>query len=594
MSKEEVLSSAEAGVIYRRLLGYVRPYWRMFVLSILGMLIFAATEPLFAAMMKPLIDGSFVERDIELVQTMPWLLVGLFLVRGIAGFINTYFLSWVGRRVVADLRQEMFEHLLRAPTRFFDRSGSGHILAKLTYNVENVANAATSAVTTLVRDGFTVIGLMAFMLYLDAALSLIFLVIGPVMAGAIKYATKRFRRHSRRIQDRVGDLTHVAQEIIDGHRVVKAFGGQARAARRFIAINEKTRSLQMKMIATEAASVPLVQLISAAAIAFVVYLSTMQGLKENISVGTFMSFVVAMGLLLPPVKRLTSVNAQLQRGIIAAESLFELIDSEEEQDLGTRTLKRAEGRVEYRDVSHLYSEDKAPAIQSLSLTIEPGEKIALVGRSGSGKSTIASLLPRFYDPTAGEIRIDGIPIRALSLASLRAQISLVSQEVVLFNDSIANNIAYGRAETPTLAELERVAASAHALEFIQSLPQGFETLIGDRGVLLSGGQRQRLAIARAMLKDAPILILDEATSALDTEAERYIQAALQELMERRTTLVIAHRLSTIENADRILVLQDGRVVEQGRHDELLALGGYYARLHRLQFHDAVVEPTSLA
>jgi ATP-binding cassette, subfamily B, bacterial MsbA len=593
MSQDAVISTAEARVVYRRLLGYVRPYWRIFGLSIVGMLIFAITEPLFAAMMKPLIDGSFVDRNIEIVRLMPWLLVALFLVRGIAGFVNTYCLSWVGRRVVADLRQEMFEHLLRAPARFYDTHGSGHILAKLTYNVENVASAATSAVTTLVRDGFTVIGLMAYMLYLNAGLSLIFLVIGPVMAGAVKYATKRFRRHSRRIQDRIGDLTHVAQEVIDGQRLVKAFGGQARESQRFQYINEKTRSLQMKMIATEAASVPLVQLISAAAIAVVVYLSTMQGLKENISVGTFMSFVVAMGLLLPPVKRLTAVNGQLQRGIIAAESLFELIDAERESDTGTRVVERAEGRIEYRGISHLYSEDKAPAVQGLDLVIEPGEKVALVGRSGSGKSTIANLLPRFYDPTSGEIRLDDLPIRELTLASLRAQISLVSQDVVLFNDSIANNIAYGRAEPPSRKELERVASSAHALEFIQALPQGFETLIGDKGVLLSGGQRQRLAIARAMLKDAPILILDEATSALDTEAERHIQAALETLMAKRTTLVIAHRLSTIESADRILVLQDGRIVEQGRHAELLALGGYYARLHRLQFNDLSDVPQAL-
>jgi subfamily B ATP-binding cassette protein MsbA len=586
MTDDASRSEVEAGPIYRRLLGYVKPYWRMFSVSIVAMIAFAATEPLFAAMMQPLIDGSFVDRNEEIVRLMPFVLVVLFVFRGIAGFVNNYCLSWVGRRVVADLRQRMFEHLLRAPTRYYDNQGSGHILAKLTYNVENVATAATSAITTLVRDGFTVIGLMAYMLYLNAALSAIFLVIGPLMAGAVKYATKRFRRHSRRIQDRVGALTQVAQEAIEAHRVVKAFGGQPLEARRFSAINEKTRSLQMKMIATEAASVPLVQLISAVAIAVIVYLSTMQGLKEDISVGTFMSFVVAMGLLLPPVKRLTSVNAHLQRGIIAAQSLFELLDAEEEQDQGQRVLQRAEGRVEYRGVTHVYSPEKPPAIRDLDLVIAPGERVALVGRSGSGKSTVASLLPRFYDATAGEILIDGIAIHELTLASLRAQISLVSQDVVLFNDSISNNIAYGQPSPPTRETLERIAANAHALEFIQAMPEGFETRIGDRGVMLSGGQRQRLAIARAMLKDAPILILDEATSALDTESERHIQAALQELMANRTTLMIAHRLSTIENADRILVMDNGCVVEQGTHGELLAHDGYYARLHRLQFHDA--------
>jgi subfamily B ATP-binding cassette protein MsbA len=586
MSRPDVLAPGSARRIYARLVGYAKPYWRMFALSIVGMLVYAATEPLFAAMMKPLLDGTFVDRDPEVVRAMPLILLGIFLVRGVSGFVNTYSLKWVGRRVVADLRQEMFDHLLRSPTRYFDAQGAGQILAKLTYNVENVASAATTAITTLVRDGFTVLGLILYMVYVNATLSAIFLVVGPAMAVAIKVATRRFRRHSKRIQDRVGELTHVAQEVIEGHRVVKAFGGQAHEHAHFSAVNEKTRSLQMKMIATEAVSVPLVQLISAMAIALIVYLSTMQGLQENISVGTFMSFIVAMGLLLPPVKRLTSVNGHLQRGIIAADSLFELIDSEVEADRGTRTLERAVGRVEYRRVTHVYEEEKGAVLRQVDLTIEPGETVALVGRSGSGKTTIASLLPRFYEPQEGEVRIDGVPVRELSLASLRDQISLVTQDVILFNDSIANNIAYGSGQGADRATLERVAEAANARDFIRALPNGFDTLIGDRGVLLSGGQRQRIAIARAMLKDAPILVLDEATSALDTEAERHIQAALEVLMRGRTTLVIAHRLSTIENADRIVVLHEGRIVEQGRHAELLALGGYYAKLHRLQFRDS--------
>lgn len=588
------LVSQPAREIYRRLLGYAKPYWKVFSISIVGMLIFAATEPFFAAMMKPLLDGSFVERDAELVRLMPILLIGLFLVRGVAGFIDSYCLKWVGRRVVADLRQEMFEQLLRSPTRYYDAHGSGQILSKLTYNVENVANATTSALTILVRDGFTALGLLAYMLYLDAALAMIFLLIGPAMAVSIKYATRRFRRYSRRIQERVGELTHHVQQVIAGQRVVKIFGAQDQEARQFTRVNEKTRSLQMKMVATESISVPLVQLIAALAIAVVVYLSTLKGLREEMTVGTFMSFVVAMGLLLAPIKRLTAINSQIQRGIVAAASLFELIDGERERDTGTHTLERAVGRIEYRGVGHTYDPQKGPVLHDIDLRIGAGETVALVGRSGSGKTTIASLLPRFYDASVGEVLIDGIEVRELTLKSLRAQISLVSQDVVLFDDTVANNIAYGRRGGASLEELERVAEAAHALEFIRALPQGFETRIGERGVLLSGGQRQRLAIARAMLKDAPILVLDEATSALDTEAERHIQAALDSLMRHRTTLIIAHRLSTIEKADRIVALQDGRIVEQGSHRDLLARDGYYARLYRMQFLDGPLDDPAVA
>ncbi|MEA1051042.1 lipid A export permease/ATP-binding protein MsbA [Lamprobacter modestohalophilus] len=582
---------ATAREVYRRLLSYVRPYWKMFAISIAGMLVFGLTEPLFAAMIKPLLDGSFVERDPNVVRLMPFVLVGIFLVRGMAGFINTYCLKWVGRRVVADLRQQMFDHLLRAPARYYDHHSSGQIVAKFTFNVENVATASTSALTTLVRDGFTALALILYMLYIDAALSAIFLLVAPAMVLAIKYATKRFRRYGKRVQERMGSLSHAAQEVIEAHRVVKAFGGEDYETRRFATVNEKTRSLQMKIVATDSISVPLVQLIAAIAIAIIVYLSTLQGLRADITVGTFMSFIVAMGLLLPPVKRLTSVNSQLQRGIVAAESLFELIDSEVETDTGHQVMTRAQGRVEYRDVTQVYDPEKGPVLEELNLLIEPGRSVALVGRSGSGKSTIASLLPRFYDPTQGQILIDGVDTRELTLASLRAQISLVTQDVVLFNDTLANNIAYGLKGGARRAEIERVAEAAHASDFINALPAGLDTLVGDRGILLSGGQRQRVAIARAMLKDAPILVLDEATSALDTEAERHIQAALAALMQHRTTLVIAHRLSTIEHVDEILVLDAGRIVERGTHADLIARGGYYARLHRLQFADPGIGPS---
>ncbi|MEI6412757.1 MAG: lipid A export permease/ATP-binding protein MsbA [Pseudomonadota bacterium] len=571
--------------LFHRLMSYVWPHRGRFSIAIAGMLVFAATEPAFAAMMRPLLDGSFVKRDPELIRTMPLILIALFLVRGISGFINSYFLKWVGRRVVTDLRQEMFDRLLHLPTRYFDRTTAGQLLAKFTYNVENVARASTDVLTVVVRDGFTIAGLLAYMIYIDAALAAIFLVVGPTMGTFVRYASRRFRKISKRIQESVGAISHVAQEAIDGHRVVKAYGGQPYEAARFREANELTNRLQMRMVVTESISVPLVQLITALAISLIVYLSTLDAMTKEITVGTFMSFIVAMGMLLSPVKRLTSINSTLQKGLTAAESVFDLMDSETERDQGTHTLTRAQGRVEFRGVGHRYSSNKRWVVQEVSFTVEPGQTLALVGRSGSGKTTLVSLLMRFYDASAGQIFIDGVDIRSLALASLRAQLALVSQDVVLFNDSIAHNITYGRIGA-TPEEIRQAAESAQALAFIEAHPQGFETLIGDRGVLLSGGQRQRLAIARAMLKDAPILILDEATSSLDSQAERHIQDALETLMAHRTTLVIAHRLSTVEKADRILVLDEGRIIEQGTHQALLAQEGLYAALYRLQFREA--------
>jgi len=547
------------------------------------MIAYAATEPALASFMKPLLDGSFVEKDPETIRRLPLYMLLLFVARGTSGFVNDYYMKWIGRRVVANIREEMFDHLLRLPTRYYDHNSTGVLISKITYNVEQVAAAATQAITYLIRDGFTVLFLFGYLIYLNARLAVILIVVGPLLAVAVRYVSKRFRRVSRRIQEAIAGITHASQEAISGHRVVKAFGGVARESRHFAEVNERTRRLQMKMIVTEAVSVPAIQFISASGIAAIIYLSTLEALKESVTPGSFMAFVVAMGLMLSPIKRLTSINSYIQRGIAAAQSIFELLDSDPERDQGRQEIGRAVGRIEFCGLGHSYSEDKGPVLRGIELTVDAGQTVALVGQSGSGKTTLVSLLMRFYDATEGRILIDRHDIRDLTLASLRRQIAIVGQEVVLFNDTIRNNIAYGELAGATEEELHRVARAAHVSEFVERLPDGFDTQIGDRGVLLSGGQRQRLAIARAMLKDAPILVLDEATSSLDTESERHIQAALEKLMEKRTTLVIAHRLSTIENADLIVVMERGSIVERGSHRELLARNGRYAQLHRLQF-----------
>jgi len=572
--------------VYRRLLGYTTAHWAMFALALCGMVVYALTETGFAAIIKPLLDQSFVKRDPTYIRLMPLAILGIFIVRGIASFASTYCMAMVGRRVVKQVRREVFDQFLRLPTAYFDRNSSGMLLSKLTYNIEQVAHCTSQVITILVRDTLTITGLVAYMFWVNLRLSLFILVVGPVIAILVRVVSHHFRRYSARIQTSMGNVTRAAEEILEAHKVVKIFGGQDKENRDFEVVNEHNQRLNMKLTAAKGGSSPVIQFIAALGLAGVIYVATLETGSEMITVGDFGSFLSAMLLMMTPLKRLTNVNAPLQQGIAAGQSIFELLDEPVEDEGGDLRLQRARGQVCYRDVSFVYQQDKGPVLRKVDLDVPAGQRLAIVGRSGSGKTTLVSLLPRFYDPSSGAILLDGADIRDYALADLRHQISLVSQEVKLFNDTIYNNIAYGAAADSPRAAVEAAAEAAHVKEFTDKFPEGLETIVGDRGVLLSGGQRQRIAIARAILKDAPILILDEATSALDSEAERYIQAALATLMTGRTTLVIAHRLSTIESADRIVVMDQGRIIESGTHDELLALRGQYAALHRMQFQAA--------
>lgn len=569
---------------YLRLLSYVRPHWRVALLALASMVVAAATEPAFAALIKPMVDGSFVDRDPWLVTFVPLAIMGVFLLRGLTTFGSTYTLSWISRNVVMRIRSDLFARLLRLPTGFYDHHATGMLLSKITYDVEQVSRAGTNAVSTIIKDTLTVIGLIAYMAYLSGWLVLIFCLVGPVMAFLVTWVSRRLRRTARRIQRAMGDVASTAEEGIQGHLVIKLFDAQEYQQQRFDEANHRNARQLLKFEAIKSANAPVVQLLAAMALAAVVYLATLPDVVETITPGTFMSFIAAMLLLMQPLKRLTEVMSPIQQGIAAGESLFAVIDEPAEVDTGTRELDRAQGRIEFRGVHFSYP-GKSDVLKGIDLVIAPGETVALVGRSGSGKTTLASLLPRLYDVERGEILLDDHPLQEYRLADLRKQIAMVGQHVVLFNDTVAANIAYGLTDVDRDAVVE-AAKAAHALEFIERLPQGFDTPIGENGVMLSGGQRQRLAIARALLKDAPILILDEATSALDTESEQQIKAALDVLMQGRTTLVIAHRLSTIESADRIVVMQEGRIVESGSHTELLARNGHYASLHRLQFAEA--------
>jgi subfamily B ATP-binding cassette protein MsbA len=568
---------------YRRLMGYALPFWRRYLLAMIGMTIYALTQAGFAALIQPLLDKGFVLRDPKIATTVPLEIMVLFLLRGIADFLAGYNISWVGRSIIKRMREETFGQFLRLPSRYYDSISAGMLLSKITYNIEQVADATTNAVTVIFRDGLTIVFLVGLMFYRSWELSLFILLVGPVIAFLVRYISERFRRYSRRIQDSMGDVTKVADEVIVGQRIVKLFGGHEHETRRFEEVNERNRYLNMKLMLVNAGSSPIIQMIAGSGMAGVIYVALHQ---QAVTVGIFGSFLAAMLLVLPPLKHITDINAPLQRGIAAGQSIFELLDDKVEDEGGSLTMPRAQGELEFKGVSFAYSEAKGRVLQEINFKAMPGQTVALVGRSGSGKSTLVSLLPRFYDPSAGAILLDGHDLREFTLRNVREQMAMVSQDVMLFNDTIRNNIAYGSLDKHTEADIVAAAEAAYAMPFIQRLPQGLDTLVGDRGVLLSGGERQRLSIARALLKNAPVLILDEATSALDSESERHIQAALEQLMVNRTTLVIAHRLSTVERADCIIVMDRGRIVEMGGHAELLAKNGQYAALHRLQFRDS--------
>nr|WP_282103378.1 lipid A export permease/ATP-binding protein MsbA [Halomonas getboli] len=566
------------------MLGYVKPHWKAFALAIIGYAIYAASSTALAEMMKRLIDG-IQNPDAAFRLMLPLFVVGMFATRGLGTFLGTYFMSNVARNLVHALRCDVFNHMLHLPGRFFDEHSSGHLISRVTYHVEQVTGAGTKAVTILLREGLFVIGLVLYLLWTSWTLTLLFLAVTPLIGGVVSYASKRFRLISRRIQRSMGDVTHVASEALSGYRVVRTHGAEAYEKARFAEASEVNRRQSMKEALTKATSTPVIQLLVALALAALVWLAMSPAMLDNMTPGEFVAFITAASLMAKPVRQITEINATVQKGIAAAGELFGLLDVPPEDDSGTREPGRLDGHVTLEGVRFAYGPDQPEVLKGIDLDVAPGEMIAIVGRSGSGKSTLMGLMPRFYRPTAGRICLDGVPLEEFKLLPLRRSIALVSQQVTLFNATIADNIAYG-IDDPDPQAVEAAARAAHAHEFIERLPQGYATVVGENGVMLSGGQRQRLAIARAIFKDAPLLILDEATSALDTESERYIQAALEEVCRDRTTFVIAHRLSTIERADRILVMEGGEIVEQGSHAELLARDGAYAALHRLQFQDA--------
>ena len=585
------LAAAGARATYRRLLGYLAPHRGRFILGMLGGTLFAATMTSFAWFAKKFGDGTLVHQDPRTIVWIPVALVGLFLLRGVGEFVQTYYMGYVGRQIVSRLRRDVFRHILQLPVGYFDRGSSASLLSRLTYNSEQIGQATTDSINLVVRTTLTILGSIGFMLWFNVRLTLIALILTPVIGWLVSIINYKFRRYSRRIQDSMGDVTRVAKEGFESPRLIKVYNAEAHLARQFDTVDAHNLRSNMRLILTRGISNPVVQQVTAIGAAVVLWIAIADAIHGRMSMGDMLGFIAALVGIAQPLRDLVGVAGPLQQGIAAGQSLFEVLDEPREPQGGTFRAARVRGAVQFEHVSFSYPSGEGgaeparrpAALADVSLQVAPGESLAIVGRSGSGKSTLVNLLPRFYDVGAGSVRIDGHDVRDYELRNLREQIAVVSQEVVLFNDTIRNNIAFGR-EVPD-EDILRAAEAAHCLDFIRAQPAGLDALVGDRGMLLSGGQRQRIAIARALLKDAPILILDEATSALDTESERHIQAAFAQLLLHRTTFIIAHRLSTVEQADRILVLDAGRIVECDTHVALLAHGGLYAQLHRLQFSD---------
>ena len=586
MSQPQVNSTASATSldIYWRLLAYLKPYKLMFVFGVLGLVLYGASHYAFLEVLKYLLTAMQNNNPLDR-YLIPLAIILATIVRGIGAFMGSYYLAKVGNNVVHTLRVQVFNHMTTLPTPVFDQRNSGHLISIITYNINGVAAAATDALKISLREGAVVIFVLCFLFVSDWQLTLVFLAVTPVIALLVSAVGKRLRRLSTSVQTSVGDITQVSGEMVNGHRIMRSFGGEPYEQQRFEKVSKKNYTQNMKIVMTSAANTPVIQLLVAFAMAALIFVAmSVTKMREP---AEFVAYITAVGSLIQPMRRLGEVVPMILKGVAAADSVFQLLDAPSETDDGNLDVVRVTGTVTLDNVSFTYAEQESVALDSISLAVQPGEIVAFVGRSGSGKSTLMNLIPRFYQPTSGTITIDSVPINDYKLANLREQIAFVNQQVTLFEGSVADNIAYGRRHTVTQEDIKRAADLAYATEFIEQLPQGFDTQIGESGARLSGGQRQRLAIARAILKDAPILILDEATSALDNESERYIQAAMEHVMKGRTTFVIAHRLSTIEHADRIVVMEHGRIVEQGKHKELLEQNGAYAKLHAAQFHDEI-------